>query len=130
MFSVIARSHEYRLHGVMLFFLAMGIGLAVASPGTLLSLLPPNNWKLLTGLNCPFCGMTHDAISLLRGHASWQNPGSPVMLFFLLVIYPVKVVAAYRMKVPVTMRVDGRLVGVLLTVLLVLNNLSILRGRS
>ena len=120
---------DYRLHGTMLLFLALGVGLAVVSPGALLSLLPPSIWKLLTGLNCPFCGMTHDAISLLRGHASWQNPGSPVVLFFLLVVYPVKVVAAYRRRVPVTMRVDGRLVGALLTVLLVLNNLSFIRGR-
>jgi len=126
---VITPSHEDRLHGMMLFLLALGVALAVASPTTLLSLLPPNYWKLLTGLNCPFCGMTHDAISLLHGRASLQNAGSPLMLFFLFVVYPVRVVSAHRMRVPVEMRWDGRLLMALLAVLFVLNNLPIIRGR-
>ena len=126
---MITPSYDYRLHGIMLLLLALGLSLAVASPATLLSLPPLSNWKLLTGLNCPFCGMTHDAISLLRGRASLQNAGSPVMLFLLFVVYPVRVVTAYRMRVPVEMRWGARLLMALLGVLFVLNNLPIIRGR-
>jgi len=73
--------------------------------------------------------MTHDAISLLRGRASLQNAGSPLMLFLLFVVYPVRVVTAYRMRVPVEMGWDARLLMALLGVLFVLNNLPIIRGR-
>lgn len=113
---------------MMLLLLAVGAVMAAAFPGVLL-LLPLNHWKLLTGLNCPFCGMTHDTIALLHGHISLQNSGTPLVLFFLLVVYPIKVLAAYRRRVPVSMKVDGRLLGALLTVLFALNNLSIIRGR-
>jgi len=51
------------------------------------------------------------------------------MLFLLFVVYPVRVVTAYRMRVPVEMRWDARLLMALLGVLFVLNNLPIIRGR-
>jgi hypothetical protein len=45
----------------------------------------------LTGLNCPFCGMTRDFVTLSQGNASFLNPGSPVLAALLFAVYPATV---------------------------------------
>jgi hypothetical protein len=42
----------------------------------------------LTGIWCPFCGMTRDFVAMAQGQAPALNPFSPILAILAFVVYP------------------------------------------
>lgn len=111
--------------------LAMGglvfAGLVLACvPGTVLGLQYQCMLHWMTGLHCPFCGMTRDFILMAHGSLPRNNPGSLVVALALYGAYPVwLVIAALRGSSRLLVRRDGVVSGlvIVLVVLFVCNNL-------
>jgi len=76
-------------HGLAMGLLLFGGLLLVCTPNAVLGLRYQCVLHQLTGLRCPFCGMTRDFI--LMAHGSWpqNNPGSLVLALALYCAYPV-----------------------------------------
>ena len=64
------------------------VALAV-EPSLLLRVVPSCRLHELTGWNCPFCGMTRDAVAISHGHWVLRNPCSLPFFALLFVVYPV-----------------------------------------
>lgn len=90
---------------------------AAVSPELLLRLSPSCLFRLLTGLNCPFCGMTRDLISLVHGRFEFLNPASPALFLCLLFVYPGAALLALHRRQPLRLQVDERCIAIFLTVL-------------
>jgi hypothetical protein len=81
--------------------------------------------QVLTGLRCPFCGMTRDFAAMLHGGRATLNPCSWLAALVVYGVYPVALVVAWRAG-----RLDvfhseavRRAVVVALAAMLVVNNL-------
>ena len=93
-------------------------------PQWILALTPRCGLKLLTGWNCPFCGMTRDFAALASGNPAAHNPASPALAVLLFAIYPVTVIACLglRRNLPLTPDMFGRIVPPVLLAMFVMNN--------
>lgn len=102
-----------------------GVGLA-CMPNAVLGLQYQCMLRWMTGLRCPFCGMTRDFILMAHGALPRNNPGSLVVALALYVAYPIwLVVAALRGRERLFVRRDGVVNGLLIVIILlfVCNNL-------
>lgn len=77
-----------RQHWLLLGFLVLAAILLACPPQTVLDLHYQCVLHSLTGLRCPFCGMTRDFALMLHGQRPQNNPGSPLLAFVLYVVYP------------------------------------------
>jgi len=87
-------------NAVAILFLMIGVGCALVVPDLLLRL--PLNCVLvrLTGLHCPFCGMTRDFVGMVHGILPRNNPCS-LPFAIASVVYPAVLFRAWRRSVPV-----------------------------
>jgi hypothetical protein len=77
-----------RQHLLLLALLALAAVVLIAMPDALLRLHYQCVLHALTGLRCPFCGMTRDFALMAHGQQPQNNPGSPLLAFALYVVYP------------------------------------------
>lgn len=75
--------------GCILFGLAVGAAGSAAAQGTLVNDGPGCPLRAMTGLPCPFCGMTHATVALGGGH--WRealgfHPLAPLVLAGMLAL--------------------------------------------
>jgi hypothetical protein len=61
------------------------------SPSLLLNILPSCLLKLTFNLNCPFCGMTRDFVSLANGNLEMLNPLSIPIFLCVFFVYPIAI---------------------------------------
>jgi Protein of unknown function (DUF2752) len=70
------------------------LGIAAVRPMLPVTPVPPCPLRTLTGIPCPFCGMTRGVTSLVHGHLSAAfsyNPGA-----FLIVAMAIALLVAWR----------------------------------
>jgi hypothetical protein len=81
-------------HALVLVCLFAG-GLALAwAPNALLGMQYQCVLHRLTGIRCPFCGMTRDFILMAHGSLPQHNPGSLLLAIALYGAYPVWLASA------------------------------------
>ena len=81
----------------------------------------------LTGIRCPFCGMTRDFILMTHGSLPQNNPGSLFLALALYIVYPVWILVASVARHSTLLLDREKLVNVTMLVmagLLICNNLS------
>lgn len=105
--------------------LALGGMLLACVPQALLGLQYQCMLHWMTGLRCPFCGMTRDFILMAHGAMPRNNPGSLVVALALYVAYPMWLAIAElrgsRLLVPREGVISGLVIAMVL--LFVCNNL-------
>ena len=77
-----------RQHLLLLGFLLLAAVVAMAAPDAVLGLHYQCLLSRLTGIRCPFCGMTRDFILLSHGRNPVNNPGSVVVAIAMYLVYP------------------------------------------
>lgn len=77
-----------RQHLLLLGFLLLAAMVAMAAPDAVLRLHYQCLLSKLTGIRCPFCGMTRDFILMSHGRRPVNNPGSVVVAVALYLVYP------------------------------------------
>jgi uncharacterized protein DUF2752 len=75
-------------HLLAMAFLSLSGVVLAFSPNIILRLQYQCMLHRITGLRCPFCGMTRDFILMAHGSLPHNNPGSLVMAVTLYVAYP------------------------------------------
>jgi hypothetical protein len=113
-------------HALVLSCLLLG-GLALAcAPNALLGMHYQCVLHGLTGIRCPFCGMTRDFILMTHGSLPQHNPGSLLLALALYGAYPVWLASA-ALRGPGSLFVSRektiRALIVVMTALLISNNL-------
>ena len=83
-----------RHHALAVGFLVFGSLLLAFAPQAALGLRYQCLLHSLTGLRCPFCGMTRDFILMAHGSLPRNNPGSLMVAIGLYVAYPIWLVMA------------------------------------
>jgi hypothetical protein len=113
-------------HALALSCLVLG-GLVLACvPNAVLGLQYQCVLHTLTGLRCPFCGMTRDFILMAHGSLPRNNPGSLVLALALYFAYPIwLIVAALRGRSRLFVSRDGVVddLVIVMVLLFVCNNL-------
>jgi len=113
-------------HALVLGCLLLG-GLALAwMPSVLLGMRYQCMLHRLTGIRCPFCGMTRDFILMAHGSLPQNNPGSLFGALALYAAYPVWLASAAlrgRDSILVSREKTIRMVIVTMVLLFVCNNL-------
>lgn len=116
-----AKQHALAIGGLVL------CGLVAAFvPNAVLGLQYQCMLHWMTGLRCPFCGMTRDLILMAHGSLPQNNPGSLLIVLALYVAYPMwLIVAALGGRSRLLVRRDGVIRGLAVTmaVLFICNNL-------
>ena len=113
-----------RVHVAVVAFIGLVAVLLRLYPGFVLALTPRCGLKLLTGLSCPFCGMTRDMAALAAGLPAQHNPASPALAALLCVIYPACVAGclALRRNFPITPDTLARLLPPAMLTMFIANN--------
>jgi Protein of unknown function (DUF2752) len=83
-------------HGLLLGCLLVAALLLACFPTTLLGMQYQCALHRITGLRCPFCGMTRDFILMSRGSFPRNNPGSLLLAAALYLAYPAWLLRAAR----------------------------------
>jgi len=115
------RQHRLAIGGLAL----AGIVLACV-PKALLGLQYQCMLHWMTGLRCPFCGMTRDFILMAHGAMPRNNPGSLAVALALYVAYPIwLVLAELRGRSHLFVRREGLISGLVIVMVLLFlcNNL-------
>lgn len=115
-----------RQHMLLLALLALSGILLACAPRTVLDLHYQCVLHALTGLRCPFCGMTRDFALMLHEQRPQNNPGSPLLALALYVVYPAWLLTAalHRRGWPLLDREKAvRALAVSMAALFVCNNL-------
>jgi hypothetical protein len=81
-------------HLLILGSLLLGELVLACAPNAVLRLQYQCMLQRLTGLRCPFCGMTRDFILMFHGFAPRNNPGSFIVAIVLYIAYPWWILAA------------------------------------
>jgi hypothetical protein len=101
-------------------------GVLVFAPERLLGLAPPCVLRLVTGLNCPFCGMTRDFVAIAQGLPPVHNPASWFVFAGVFMLFPL-LAAIYKFCswAPALNRAAAeRMILVVLGVMFILNNVG------
>ena len=116
---------EPKQHRVTLGLLALGGVLLACAPNVILGLQYQCVLHGLTGLRCPFCGMTRDFILMAHGSLPRNNPGSLVVAIGLYVAYPLWLAIAALRRRPGLVNRECLIKGLVMAmaVLFVCNNL-------
>ena len=110
---------------VLLALLGAAVLIAAFAPTWMLGMVPGCWFHLITGWNCPFCGMTRDFVAVLHGRWNLQNPCSVPFFVLLFVVYPVAGVLSLLGRIgPVRVPLSEKTVLLLLAGMFVLNNWS------
>ena len=121
--------YNLRAHGSLLVLIGAA-GLAVIRAPEVVAAFPlVCGLRFLTGLNCPFCGMTRDFLLLGAGQAATHNPFSPAVAALLFLVYPATV-AICLLKgrdFPLTPEHAFRWLPIALAGMFVGNNLEVIR---
>jgi hypothetical protein len=87
---------ELRLHLAVMTGMFMCTAVLALDPQWLLHADYRCQLHMLSGIRCPFCGMTRDFVAMLHGSPPAQNPCSLFAAIFVYGLYPVAVFAAWR----------------------------------
>ena len=114
-------------HALVLSCLLFG-GLALAwLPNVLLGVQYQCVLHRLSGIRCPFCGMTRDFILMAHGSLPQNNPGSLLVALALYCVYPVWL-ASVALRKPERLWVSRekviRMLLIAMALLMVCNNLA------
>jgi hypothetical protein len=115
-----------RQHVFLVAALVATAGFLECAPHFLLGLRYQCVLSTITGIRCPFCGMTRDFILMSRGLWPSHNPASLFIALAVYGLYPLWLaIAAFHGKTTLIFRRDKvmRLLSVSLIVLFVCNNL-------
>jgi hypothetical protein len=88
-------------NAVAILLLMIGAGCALAVPDLLLGLPLKCVLVRLSGLRCPFCGMTRDFVGMVHGILPRNNPCSLPFAAIAWVFYPAAIFRAWRRSAPV-----------------------------
>jgi len=77
-----------RQHALAVGFVVFGSLLLAFAPHAVLGMHYECVLHSMTGLRCPFCGMTRDFMLMTHGSLPRNNPGSLMVAFGLYVVYP------------------------------------------
>lgn len=91
-------SDSGRRHLTLMMLAIVTLAFASTAPEFLMSVGYRCPLQVISGLRCPFCGMTRDFILLAHGFRPNHNPGSLPIAVLLYVIYPVAVITAVCRK--------------------------------
>jgi hypothetical protein len=83
-----------RQHLLALGCLVLGGAAAAYAPNAILAMRYQCVLHRLTGLRCPFCGMTRDFILMAHGSLPQNNPGSLFVALLVYLVYPAWLMAA------------------------------------
>jgi Protein of unknown function (DUF2752) len=113
-----------RWHAVALVSTAAACAAAVLVPELILRLPLQCLLVRLTGLKCPFCGMTRDFVGMLHGRFPGHNPFSAATAV-VWVGYPASVFRAWRNGTTlVCPDIVRQLVGPVMLLMMIVNNLT------
>lgn len=87
---------ELRPHLALLAAIAAGTLLLACWPQAVLSVGYRCELQMLTGLRCPFCGMTRDFAAMLHGGWPTQNSCSWLAAGVVYLLYPAAVFASWK----------------------------------
>jgi len=106
--------------------LVLGAVVLACAPSAVMDLQYQCMLHWMTGLRCPFCGMTRDFILMAHGSRPRNNPGSLFVALALYGAYPIwLIIAAVRGGSILFVRRDGVIRGliIIMAVLFICNNL-------
>ena len=113
-------------HVLVVSFLLFGGLLLACFPNALLGVQYQCVLHRITGIRCPFCGMTRDFILMAHGSFPRHNPGSQLMAAALYLAYPAWLVTAARRGRSALLVSRKRFIQgliVVMTLLFIINNL-------
>ncbi len=113
--------HFILLLGILVLFLVLFI-----SPELLLRVDMTCLFRRVTKMNCPFCGMTRDFISIAEGHLPKFNLLSPIIFIFIFFLYPAIVIISFFKHQPIRLNysLTHKIFFLTMIIMLFINNLK------